>query len=788
MASRTGELARWIFHPRSGARDRREELPTLRTRLLAAVRAGHGLGAEVRLEVRSGPAPTLMVAAPDPLTARWLDRLLLGAYDRHQWIPVREPSAIVPPFPSRLSYPGRRRVSWPEPLCDPTENGTTLDRLVTAFAALPTGAELDWRFDPLPSPARRWWEAAHSDPEPSRGDRRGFGAPARHAVLSGGLEPGLRPLFWQCRVALLIRPGSPAAAHGPMIASICEDSLRSDRGNSIVFRVPRRLRFTGDRGFRLTETELLALLPSADCPAPGGSTRPGPVGGRLALGRTSSGAVIGPIVEPHQGRHLAILGETGMGKSSLLVALAERVSRSAGLVLFDPLGETAQALRAECAASGIQEVLWIEPSSDAPALNALEGIAVEEGEDPVRAERRLNDLVHALRRVRAGRYTDSAYWGPRLEEVLTRALRTAALLPGGTIVDAHTLLATGARAPRAVSPAGQDAVRELAARIRERPEDAEGARRLLYEVARGGVLERMVCARKPSLVSRDLVVSGRIVIVSGDAARVGESTARYLLSIYLALLWSELLARRDPRKIFVLLDEAQWFAHESLSEMLRLGRRGNVHVVLATQAIGSLPEGVREAAWTNVADFVTFRGSPEEAREFARIARGVAPEALLALPRGHAVMFEGKGQSVHWITTARRTAAPRADPGQGGIGRAVARSNPPERPKTPETLESVGLRSADPEDVFGWLRRRAELLGEAKDLVVSLEELREAIDPSGHGVRRAGTLLGRAGALRPSDHGTESGVWHVVVDRIPTGSSSAGGTADSTASERPQPS
>ena len=92
----------------------------------------------------------------------------------------------------------------------------------------------------------------------------------------------------------------------------------------------------------------------------------------------------------------------------------------------------------------------------------------------------------------------------------------------------------------------------------------------------------------------------------------------------------------------------------TVAEMLRLARRRNVHVVLATQTVGSLPEGVEEAVWTNVSDFVAFRGSPEEARELERATVGVSVEEILALPRGHAAVLLGKGNSVAWMRTAGR--------------------------------------------------------------------------------------------------------------------------------------
>ena len=484
---------------------------------------------------------------------------------------------------------------------------------------------------------------------------------------------------------------------------------------------------------------------------------------------------------------MAILGETGMGKSSLLVAVMRRAVREAGGVVFDPLGETARARRAELGPGEQARCLWVAPDSPDVGLNALEGIGSGETDDPVRSERRLNDLVHALRRVRAGRYVDSAYWGPRLEEMVTRALRAAAGFPDGTLVDAHTLLATSARLGRPIPPPAMEAVRELADRIRDRPEDADGARRLLHEVVRNPVLLRMLCVPRPTVRAGDLVAPGRIVLISGDAARVGESTARYLLSALLALVWSELLSRPGSAKTFVVLDEAQWFSHDSVAEMLRLGRRKNVHVVLATQAIASLPESVAEAVWTNVSDFVAFRGSPEEAREFARAVPGVSAEAILALPRGQAAALIGKGESVRWIRTLRlpERRAPSTE------HEAPRLSTPEVGPDGTENLECAtpGPSPPSPERVFDELVRAAERVRDGEPLVVEVSELRRSVDPEGDAVRQVGSILSRTGALSRTERSERGHRW--VIDRARLsdvvlhrrGSSTGEGAAD-----LPQPS
>jgi len=747
----------WLWLGGGAGDPRSDSTPRRKARILAALHVGHGLGTAFDICAESGPTSRLTLGCSSPDAARWAARVLVPAYGRSAWTrlpPVFRPSGFEREW-------GKRVRPWPDRLREIDEGPSGTDLLALALTGVSPGVRISWRFSPHPAswsrpPATDGGEARRPVPLP------GVARPRATGVLSLPRQPAVQtaPVFWKARVALELPTAVARSGEARgRTRSAVEGALRSGGANGVRFHRRRLLRSQEGPWFEVAENELAAILPDVE----GGSAVP-PAGGVpgcvLPLGRADGGWVVGPLVEPTQGRHLAVLGETGMGKSATLVALALKAKELGGVILFDPLGETVSSFVRELTAQERRDrLVWVSPREGSARINALEGTARREG-DAVRADRRLNDLVHALRRVRSGRY-ESSFWGPRLEEMLTRALAATATIPSSTLADAHTLLATGGRIRQVVPPEAHDAVRELADRVRERPDDAEGARRLLFEVVRSPVLSRMLCDRDPPLHTAELVAPDRIVVISGDAAVVGESAARYLLAVYLALVWSELLARPHPSKTFVLLDESQWFAHESLAEMLRLARRQNVHVILATQTIGSLPDGVDQAVWANVSDFLAFRGSPEEARELSRATSRLSVEELLSLPRGHAAVLLGKGNSVAWVRAVGRPAGPTEpssiDPASGGArflgGGRSARANT----STPTTVE----------EVLRWIRARARSDTVDGELRVSLPELRDSVDPEGTAVRAAGALLGRTGALLSSVREGPTPTWILDPNRLP---------------------
>lgn len=761
-------------------RERRsEEVAAFRERLAASLRVGHGLGASFTLCVVSGPGPHLTLRCSDPASARWASRILCTAYGRAAWLRCPRPNhqPLIDP------RSGRRVRDWPEPLRDAVDGPPAFDSLALAMSAGIPGVSVHWQFTPCPATWTRPRDPVRMEGfQPPTEPRNSGVRPTRARRAEGPIPARPLPLFWKASVlvALPVEEARDPASKERVLRGI-EVALRSGRANGVRFS-RGRLRFPwSSHRILLSEDELAWVLPSIDG---GGVPLEGPRAEGLPLlplGRSTTGRVVGPPVEPGQGRHLAVLGETGMGKSSTLVSVARKASTLGGVVLFDPLGETARSFLSGLSTDERSRLLWISPRGSANGINALEGIGGRET-DPVLSDRRLNDIVHALRRVRSGRYSDASYWGPRLEEMLTRAVRAAASFPSGTIADAHTLLATGGRTRQVVPPEAQGAVRELSDRVRERPEDAEGARRLLYEVVRSPVLSQMLCERDPTLHAWELVAAGRIAVISGDASAVGESVARYLLAVYLALVWSELLARPSNPKTFVVLDESQWFSHESLAEMLRFARRRNVHVVLATQTVGSLPEAVADAVWTNVSDFIAFRGSPDEARELSRATRGLSVEEILSLPRGQAAVLLGKGNSVDWVRTIGR-------PPGSGVGALdeedswpghAARTADPGSP-APDSPATVG-------SVLGWIHERASELTPGQPLRVELSELRRAVDPEGSAVREAGARLGRTGALVSTLRSAGGSVWVLDPEKIPAMTEEPPPSPSSEGSHGPQPS
>jgi len=740
-------------------------------RLRRALRAAHGLGIPIRMRWASGASGGVVLAVSPPVGVRWMHFGLSSAYELGQWQGVEESapnSEGRPEFTVSLGGP----TESPFPVA--FEEGPWSEAVLGALGTSRPGVAVEWELVPDPGvPSLEGWRPGLSDPVAERA--RVPTLPER--VLKDRQEARRTGLRWRVCGRVLV-DGHPANRDvGSRVAHLLEVASHLDGGNRFTCQ-PARSPFSKLRQDPvLSEAEIVGLFPP---PASVAfiSASAGPLGrARLWLGRDLNGSCVGLPVDPVQGRHLLVLGETGMGKSSLVVRLAWQAAHWGSVLLFDPVGDTARQFLAGLPESWAPGVSWVSPAVPGLTLSLLMEIAARGGETATRRERLLGDVVAALRRVRAGRYAESTFWGPRLEEMLFQAIRAASHWPGASLAVAERLLTPEGLPWRNVPESAREAVSEVRHRIEHAPQDGDGARRLLSEITRSEVLREMVDASSPTWSVGTAVTPGRTTVVSGDAPQVGESVARYLLAVVLALAWNAVLVRERPSKTFLILDEAQWYAHDSVAEMLRVGRRFNLHVWAATQSLRSLPEVVRDAFMTNSADVVLFRGDPADVRDVSRWVPQVAPERIMRMPRGQAAVLIDKGSETHWI----RLPAPSSGRGDPNRFRPVLPASlPPETvdaslPRIDATPPPVAASTARslPEEVAPLVGALRELIGQAdgrSELTVRLAELRSrwSADPSlaERRVRNGGRFLASAGAMVRTGRDDAGSFWVLSRERL----------------------
>ena len=107
-------------------------------------------------------------------------------------------------------------------------------------------------------------------------------------------------------------------------------------------------------------------------------------------------------------RHLAIVGKTGMGKSSLIQTMIQSDMKAGhGVCLVDPHGDLAEAIPAFVPSDRTNDVIVFDAANREFALsfNPLEC------DDPTRIDQVTSGVVSAFKKINSS-------WGPRLEDTL----------------------------------------------------------------------------------------------------------------------------------------------------------------------------------------------------------------------------------------------------------------------------------------------------------------------------------------------------------------------------------
>lgn len=484
-------------------------------------------------------------------------------------------------------------------------------------------------------------------------------------------EPG-----FACEGAVMVRAQSVARARALVgrVAAVYRSrrgvgsGLQLRRSRSTVSGIPRVRSTSG----WLTTRELIALLAwplGAEYVAglqmggarvmrvPREASRQGR---RLFTGVAAHGER--PVALPPQAslHHMAVVGPSGTGKSALLTGcILDDLLSGFGGVVIDPKGDLASDVLDRVPAEHAGRVVVLDPS----AGGAVPGLDLLRVGDP---DLRADVVLGAL----AAIFKDS--WGVRTDTYLRLGLRTLSELPRPVLSDWLRLFTDPRFRTRAVTRLrdpmliGAWQSYEALSRAEQQQHVAAPMAKVVNLLSRPAV--RGVLAQSdPKLNIPQLLAQRRWLIVTLSPGTLGEPAARLLGAVLTYAVWTAIearsaLPRQQRASVFLYVDELQTlaglpFGLESLFERARgLG----CGVSVATQALGRLPDSVRQSLLGNVGTLIAFRLGHDEAARVARELPGLDVRDVQALGRFEvaARVSTGLGSSVAVITGTTHPPAP----------------------------------------------------------------------------------------------------------------------------------
>jgi hypothetical protein len=315
-----------------------------------------------------------------------------------------------------------------------------------------------------------------------------------------------------------------------------------------------------------------------------------------------------------RGRHLYIIGQTGVGKSGMLELLTiSDIYSPYGFAVIDPHGDYALNILARIPPERAGDVIYFNPAdTDFPiAFNPMEV------SDPKLKTHTVSELIGVLKRMFES-------WGPRLEYILRYTLLALLDYPEATMLDITRML-TDKKFRQDVLKYVQDPVVRNFWTIEFASWNdkfaAEAVAPVLNKVGAftaNPLVRNIIGQPKSSFNIRHIMDERKILIVNLSRGLVGEDNAALLgallvTKIQLAAMSRADIPAADRSPFYLYVDEFQNFATDSFATILSEARKYGLNLTVANQYIAQMSQEVKDAVFGNVGSIIAFRMGADDA-------------------------------------------------------------------------------------------------------------------------------------------------------------------------------
>ena len=353
-----------------------------------------------------------------------------------------------------------------------------------------------------------------------------------------------------------------------------------------------------------------------------------------------------------RGKHIYVIGKTGMGKSTMLENMAiQDIQNGEGVSFIDPHGSTAEKLLDFIPQERIKDVVYFAPfDTDNPiGFNVMEDVGFDKRHLVV------SGLMGALRRI----WVDA--WSARMEYILQNTLLALLEYPDSTLLDVNRMLTNKTFRNAVIEKVTDPIVRsfwveEFASFTDTYTREATPAiQNKIGQFTANPLIRNIVGQAKSSFDLRKMMDEKKIFIVNLSKGRMGETNASLLGSMLTVKIYLAAMSRADepaarmaklPRHYFY-VDEFQSMMNEAFADILSESRKYKLALTLANQYIEQMEEEVRDAVFGNIGTLIVFRVGPFDAEVLETVFDPTfTPEDLVSLGIGQiylTLMIDGVG-------------------------------------------------------------------------------------------------------------------------------------------------
>jgi hypothetical protein len=332
------------------------------------------------------------------------------------------------------------------------------------------------------------------------------------------------------------------------------------------------------------------------------------------------------VADNDRRRHFYILGQTGTGKTNLMVNMIKQdIENGKGVCFIDPHGQDVERILGMVPPERAEDVIYFNPGDvERPiGLNILEY-------DPNYPEQKTflaNETVNIFKKLWEA--LPEAF-GPMFEQYMRNALLLIMDDPdsGSTLLEVPKVLADTKFRHYKLSKTDNIVVKDFWEKEAEKAGgEAALANIVPYITSKANVflandlMRPIICQQKSAFDFRKVMDEQKILLVNLSKGKLGDFNS-YLLGLiivgkFLMAAFSRVDASEEKRPDFYLyIDEFQNFTTDTIATILAEARKYKLNLIVGHQFIGQLKENIRDAVFGNVGSMAIFRIGAEDA-EFA---------------------------------------------------------------------------------------------------------------------------------------------------------------------------
>lgn len=320
-------------------------------------------------------------------------------------------------------------------------------------------------------------------------------------------------------------------------------------------------------------------------------------------------------------RHSYILGQTGTGKSWLMVRMIlQDIYNGDGCCFIDPHGQAAEMILERIPPERAEDVIYF----DAGDFERPFGINIMEYYNEQHKHQVVNSFLALL--IRLFDPHNQGYAGPAFQQAVRNSMLTAMSKKDSTLIEVVRILQDEDWVMSYWLPLIQD---ELVKRYWTdqvaKTDKKTKSESLTYFISKFDkfttnlAIRNIIGQSRSSFDFREVMDNGKILIVNLSKGKIGDENMSFLGLLLVQKMLAAALSRedmeeKDRRDFFFYADEFQNFATEEFNSILSEARKYRLNLTLAHQYIGQLPEDIRNAVFGNVGSLFVARCSAEDAK------------------------------------------------------------------------------------------------------------------------------------------------------------------------------